>query len=533
MMTRYKLMLVDDEEEVRQAVIRKLDWDHLGFEVVGEASNGEEAIEMAEALEPDVIITDIKMPFMDGLELCRRVKRQLPGTRIAILTGFDEFEYAREAITQQVEEYILKPIDADQLASVFSRIRASLDDEIAGRRDMEKLRRHYQESLPAIRQQALQELLGGSPPVDTLIEDYQAYGLSMEADAYCAAVIQYECEGEEGQFLSVSLRNLVADILPAAPRHYIVHLPRRIVILFLLSAGDSVQSINEALRPVFPFGRKLTSMKLHIGIGGIYPQPQSLARSYEEACDALEYRFLLGGDQCIYIGDIEPGTGAEYSPDPAYGEAVLRQIKIGSREDLRQAVTDLIGHLRASNISPQQYQIYFVELFTGFLKLVRTYRINEKDARLDQLFAEGVTMRFHDLQGLDAWLMAFCDNLRLLARQERKDSISLLIDKAKDILDTQYMDGDLSLEAVCAQLNVSHAYFSTMFKKETGQGFVGYLTGLRMEKAVELLETTDDKTYLIAGKIGYSDPNYFSYVFKKRFGVSPSKYRANRLRAQV
>lgn len=522
----YKLMLVDDEAQVRQAVIRRMDWAALGYDVVGEASNGEEALEMAEALEPDVIMTDIRMPFMDGLELCRRVKRQLPGTRIAILTGFDEFEYAREAIGQQVEDYILKPVDAEALAAIFTRIRASLDEEIASRRDMEKLRQHYNESLQGMRQQALLALLSGSSSSSAALSELREYGLPMEAAAYCAAVVQYECEGEDQQLLSITLRGLVSDVMPKGLRHYVLHLPKRIAVLFLLRDGEGVHTINEALRALFPLSRKFTGMRIGIGIGKTYPDPQALSRSYEEASSALEYRFLLEKDQCVYIGDIEPGTGGEYVPDSAYGDTLLRQIKIGSQAELALAVTDLIDHLRTRGISPSQYQIYFMELFTGLLKLVRTYRIDEREARLEQLFSEGMTMRFHDLDELGGWLLSFSDNLRRLARKERRDSICLLVDKAKDILESRYMDAGLSLEAICAQLNVSHAYFSTMFKKETGEGFVGYLTGLRMDKAIELLGATDDKTYLIAEKVGYSDPNYFSYVFKKRFGVSPSKYRA-------
>lgn len=527
-MALYKVMLVDDEEDVRQAVIRKLDWAALGFEVVGEASNGEEALEMAEKLEPDVIMTDIKMPYMDGLELCRRVKRQLPGIRMAILSGFDEFEYAREAITQQVEDYILKPVDADTMATIFERIRKSLDDEIAKRRDVEKLRRHYEESLPMIRQQALLELLSGNMPTERLGTYLTEHGLDIHADAYCVAVLRYESWENDQRLLPISLQELVDDTLSGNLDYHSLHTRNHIAVLFLLKDGTALETVAEVLRQLFPRCKKQLGIDLHIGLGKLYMRPEDLTRSYHEAVSALEYQFLLEPGQCVYIGDIEPGAGVDHVPDPAYADALFRQIKTGSQEDLREAIADLTLHLKSANTSPQQYQIYLMELLTGLLKLIRTYQLDEKEARLETLLNDGMSMRFSNLEELAAWLNEYCENLRCLARQERKDTIRLLIERAKDILTANYMDSDLSLESVCAQLSVSTAYFSTIFKRETGDGFVGYLTGLRMEKALELLQTTDDKTYQISEKIGYTDPNYFSYVFKKRFGVSPSRYKTSR-----
>ena len=124
-MDYYKVMLVDDEDEVRQAIERRVNWEEIGFKVVASAENGEEALEKAEKYQPDVVMSDIHMPFMDGLTFCRKLKEQLPGTRIIIFSGYDEFEYAKEAIRLEAEEYILKPIDAEELKKIFLRIKDS------------------------------------------------------------------------------------------------------------------------------------------------------------------------------------------------------------------------------------------------------------------------------------------------------------------------------------------------------------------------------------------------------------------------
>jgi len=531
----YKVLLVDDEEDVRRSIVRKLEWNSLGFEVVGEAGNGEEALEIAERLQPDVVMTDIKMPFMDGLELCRHLKRQLPGVRVAVFSGFDEFEYAKEAISQQVEEYILKPIDAEELANAFRRLRQSLDEEIARRRDVERLRHHYEESLPLMRQQLLIGLLDGSMEPDEIAGKRAEFGLSIAAAEYCVAVLR--CEQEEGgpgagepSLLSISLQQLITDTLRDGLRYHLIQMPDKLVLLFMLDAKGGVKRVTQHLGQLFPISRRLLGIRLSIGVGGARACPDEIKLSYAEACSALEYQLLMEPGQCIYIGDIEPGAAAGKSLDEKYIGEVLRQIKTGGQAALEAAVDALIRHLKDAQTGIQQCQIYLLELFTELLKLIRTYRMNTQEARQESLLSEGMMLRFATLDELGQWLFDYCNNLRLLARRERKDSVRLMIDKARDLLLESYADSELSLDAVCAKLNVSPAYFSTSFKKETGKGFVGYLTDLRMEKALELLATTDFKTYQVAEKIGYIDPNYFSYVFKKQFGVTPSKYKTDRMR---
>lgn len=528
-MELYKVLLVDDEEDVRQSIVRKLDWAALGFVVVGEAGNGEEALELAELLQPDVIMTDIKMPFMDGLELCRQVKQLLTGVRLAIFSGFDEFEYAREAIAQQVEEYILKPIDADELSAVFRRIRGSLDAEIAQRRDVEMLRRHYEAALPLMRQQLISGLLEGRLELD-LDSWMREYGLELAAEEYAVAVVRYELDNpaEDSGLLSVSLRRIIEDTLAPRPLYHLVQGPGRIVLLFLTPAGGAGE-LSAYLGQLFPLARRMLDIRLHIGIGNGYPRLDEIALSYQEAQDALEYQLLMEPGQCICIRDIEPGAMGGDPPDPRYAAQLLRQIKVGSKLQLREAVRGLIVHLRSLDTGVQQCQIYLLELFAQLLQLIRAYRMDPVAAGQESLLREGMTMHLTDLTELEQWLADYCNNLRLLARQERRNSAQLLIDRARELLAEQYRDSTLSQDSFCQQLSVSSAYFSTLFKKGTGQGFVSYLTALRMEKALELLLSTDYKTYEIAQLVGYTDPNYFSHVFKKQFGTSPSKYRTDRM----
>lgn len=191
-MSQYSVMLVDDEEEVRQAIIKKLNWEEAGFQVIAYAENGEEALELAENLRPDVIMTDIHMPFMDGLTMCRKLKSIAKNTKIIIFSGYDEFEYAREAIQLEVEEYILKPIDAVKLKQVFERIKKSLDEEIEEKRNVERLKNYYYESLPVMKEQFMGSLLEGTLEENKIEELKNLYDNELDANYYAVAVIRSE-----------------------------------------------------------------------------------------------------------------------------------------------------------------------------------------------------------------------------------------------------------------------------------------------------------------------------------------------------
>ena len=195
-MEEYRVLLADDEEEIRTGISLKIDWSALGFSLVGEAGNGEEALELAEQLRPDVVLTDIKMPFMDGLELCRRLRQSLPGARLVVFSGFDDFEYARQAVSMGVSEYILKPINAPELSQVLTRLREQLDRQRLERRDMETLRRRYEESLPVLRELFYTRLLGGQLPPEQIQDRAARYEIELRPGLWTAALVHADLPGE-------------------------------------------------------------------------------------------------------------------------------------------------------------------------------------------------------------------------------------------------------------------------------------------------------------------------------------------------
>ena len=203
-------------------------------------------------------------------------------------------------------------------------------------------------------------------------------------------------------------------------------------------------------------------------------------------------------------------------------------MKFGGKTEVVEVISDYAKELKGGMASVQQCQLAFMETMTELLKLMRNYQLD-----VSEVFGEGFDPyeeihKFRSIDEFAAWLQDTCNKIRRMIRQERNDSTKIMTEKAKKYIEEHYAESTLSVEELCKYLNVSATYFSTMFKKAVGMSFVSYLTQVRLERAVDLLNSTEDKSYIIAEKVGYTEPNYFSYVFKKKYGISPSKYRTSK-----
>lgn len=211
-MSLYRILLVDDEEEIRQGIIYKFDWKANGFEIAGDAENGQDAIEKAEKLKPDVIITDIKMPFMDGLTLCQRIYENMPEVKLVIFSGFDDFDYAKEAIKSNVIEYILKPVNPDELISVLHKIKEILDKEINERYNIEILREYYIKSLPVLREQFLVSLIEGGISKKRIEEQMIQYDIDLLSKLWTISIVRIDnTQTEQKELIPVTVKRIVDE----------------------------------------------------------------------------------------------------------------------------------------------------------------------------------------------------------------------------------------------------------------------------------------------------------------------------------
>ena len=297
-------------------------------------------------------------------------------------------------------------------------------------------------------------------------------------------------------------------------------------LLASLHSEVSIYDFIAAIGRVCSLSERYLGVKLTVGVGTPCATPEELPKSAAGARSALDYRGLVGKGGTIYIGDLEPDAGVRPAFDENDERAVTAAVKLGSAQEVRDVARQLTDKLRASGQSMAQCNLFFLELLTCLLKLPRSAGLE-----LSEVFGSGFTgavqaTDFDTPQALEDWCVERCLRIQELIRQRRTDSTGELVQQAKRFINDHYAESDLSVERLCAHLHLSPAYFSTLFKREVGMSFTAYVTVVRMEAAATALRTTEEKTYLIARKCGYDDPNYFSYVFKRHFGVTPTKYRA-------
>ena len=531
-----KLLLVDDEEEVIEAIVKKVKWEELGFQVAGHANNGFKAMDMLEEMQPDVVMTDIRMPYMDGLELCAHIKAKYPATKILLFTGFDDFEYAKEAVHLEIEEYILKPVNSVELINIFTKLKIKLDQEISERRSMEKLEHYYTESLPLLQANFCSTLIEGRIHEDELQKYLSDYQISLPGPLYCCLVIHMSSsqipENMNSLFLAASVQKQAEDRLGKRWKAKCFPYLGNSVLFAQINNENEIAELTDDCDRFCKYVNRMMGTVVTVGIGQVCSQILDLAQSYNAAREAVSYRAVYGASRAINIKEIAPKESGE----PCFTNDMellnlFKKIRLNSEEEIVEAVDQYIESISFPLKSLQQHHVVIMELVTALFR----FSVN------NDIAAEGVGGDIGILYGkllelepdaLRKWLtdISLCFSENLVTARSR--STQSFVSKAKEHVRSQYADVQLSLAQICERLGVSNSYFSTVFKKETGKSFVSYVTDYRMEQAARLLIETNEKSYVIAQKVGYTDPNYFSYVFKRKFGVSPSKYRAEHIKSE-
>lgn len=530
-MSEYSVLIVDDEEEVADAIIRKIDWKSIGFSMPVYAANGLDALDRAEENAPDVVLTDIKMPYMDGLELSRCLKNLYPNIRIVFFSGFDEFEYVKEAIHIQAEEYILKPVDAEELKNLFRKIKDSLDKELEAKQNAELLESMYQQSLPVLQENFFSSLVEGKIDDKHIAKNIQDYQIDLHGPYYCIVVIhvsgKHTPEGISPMLLSVSVRKLAEERLdPAWDAKFFSNLGNT-VVLAQLQNEQQEKKLTDDMDALCRLAKTVCKAVVTAGIGSVCTSLSEIYSSYNGARSAVSYRVLYGTGKAINITEIAPQETVKPKRNAQDQlQEVFKATRINDAASLKTAIHDYLTNVVSTYTDIQEYHIFVMGLVSDLYQFAKSNQLDPEQAfqsKEDIL----LTVQRMEKDELEKWFSEICLRMQTMLNEKRRSTTRSFVRKAQDYVFDNYSDIDLNVDKVCAYLGVSSAYFSNVFKKETGKSFTNFLTDIRMSKAVTLLDE-DEKTYVVAEKVGYSDPNYFSYVFKKQFGISPSKYKTGK-----
>ncbi|MBP1999615.1 two-component system response regulator YesN [Paenibacillus shirakamiensis] len=545
----YKLILVDDESDVREGLLHEIDWNSWGFEVIETAENGCEAMEMIERFQPDVVVTDIQMPFMNGLELSAWIREHYPATKIIILTGFEEFEYAQRAVKLQIDEYILKPFSSRELIDILLKVRAQIDQEVSFRENVYTLTEHYRQNLPVLQSIFLSSLITRRLNAQDIEEKCSHYNIYLEGAIYVVSCLRIDSgsqhqESESGKRVdSVSsllhssdqdlqlyaVLNIAQEITDKYEAGYtFIHHDEVIVIhVHKVQEEISLAEINlTMLEEILHSVDRYLKLTVTAGAGRVKRSIQDLPSSYKESVQALDYRLILGGNKVFWIEDMDNRTHQPLELSAFQDQELGRCLKLGTEEEINLMMDQLFDKINASGTSSQEFRIYLLEILTCVIKSAKEIHVD-----LDRLFGDGDTgvteiSKFTHSSEAKEWFRDIGLRLRSSIAMDRQSSYSKLVDEAQEYIRHHYRDSELSISRVCSVLHISTGYFSNIFKKEKKMTFVQYLMTLRMEAAQELLQGTDMKAFEIAEHIGFSDPNYFSFCFRKKYGISPKDYRS-------
>lgn len=534
----YKLIIVDDEEEVRKGVIQKIKWSKFNFEIAGEAENGREALDLIEENIPDVVITDITMPLMDGLELAAVLKDSYPTVKTVILTGFDDFKFAQQAIKYGVADYILKPVLPKDIEDLIEKLKNQIDEEIAQKEDIVMLRRHYNESLPVIRDRFLTLLITGRPNENEVEKRIAGFSLNLGGNVFVVAAANIDAssfknnifEENDTELVKFAVLNISQEIIAKHSFGEVFFHDENLAIIAGFRDSEKTSVLNKSfsvLEEIRQNVEKYLKINITIGLGSICNSLVRLRDSYKTALTALDYKLVIGGDKVIFIEDLEPQTADNVVFDEGKEKTLISGIKFGTQKDVTEAVDALFNDISGIKASFTEYQLYLIEIAASISRLTRDFQLDA-----GEIFGLGSSLyeeifKFKTVNEVRNWVEEICIKLMKHISSKRQNTTEMLLEKAKDYILSNYGEDDLSIQKLANHLHISPSYLSLIFKKDAGVTFLKYLVSIRLEAAKDLLRSSDLKTTEIAERIGYPDINYFSYFFKKNFGMSPREYRNN------
>lgn len=543
-----KIFLAEDEVVVRETIKRMIPWEELGFELVGEAADGEMALPLLIRQQPDLLITDIKMPFMDGLTLARLAKKEIPGLKVVILSGYDDFNYAKQAIGIGVEDYLLKPITKNALIERLSEIRSRYEHEKTQKEYYENFQREMQAYEKNSSRDFFEALVGGSMDMMEVYKRAEKLGLDIVAEAYNVLIFTMNCDedfsGQRDEYSSWEAESL--ELLENFfAGHSSAMLFRSNIFSYGVLLKGQREAIEENTRACVDEIRKILSRQdgrreWFLAVGQSVERLSQIQKSYHTASRAFSQRYLYD-ENILYYDEMEtmehPGGQAE-TEDNAYlqkvdvnalNPAILQKfLSNGLQEETENFVKDYfyaIGQEPMESLVFRNYVILNVRFSViSFIKGLGCDTNEMESADTEEVLAESGK----NMESAIAYAKKMISQAIEIRDQNSGNKNRSILKTAVDFIDSHYMDEEISLNTVANVANVSSNHFSALFSQNMGQTFIEYLTTLRMNKAKELLRCTGMRSSEIAGEIGYKDAHYFSYLFKKTQGMTPSDYRKAR-----
>jgi two-component system response regulator YesN len=530
----YTLLVADDEQLERQALHFIIKQKCPNIKVIGETGDGKSAVRIAEIEKPDIVLMDIRMPEMNGLEAAKRIRSLLPDTVIIMLTAFDEFSYAKQALTIGVVEYLLKPVRPDDIMHTLELTIEKVNEIKRKKQEEASLRKSVEEAIPFIQMSFVYDLITGNiKDLEHFQERSHFLGMTVEPSVVLVVDIDNfkqltSRDSElEKQMIKQKIYKLICSV---AGKHALVTPfgSDNLIVLLGFAEVENTEVIKSNAQKVASDIQKCIAeemdISITIGIGRYYSDPREIHKSYLEALHAQRQRFYLGDSQIIHVEDIPYLTTGPFNYPFHYERTVLDKVRCGDRKQAKEALHELLDGIFISKVGMDTVKACVLELL-----IVLSRAAVEGGANLEQLTLLNLNCINHlhecsNKSQVEAWMFESLDHF-LDNMLESRSSMNLrVINKACDYIVKNYHK-NISLEEVAQTVHLSPFYFSRLFKQEKGHNFVDFLTKVRIDKAKKMLQNPDFTAVRIAAEVGYQDASYFSRVFRQIMGMTPNQYR--------
>ncbi len=532
-----KVFLAEDEFIIREGIKNNIDWQAYGYEFCGEASDGELAFPLIQKTRPDILITDIKMPFVDGLALSRLVKKELPETEIIILSGYEEFDYAKEAIQIGVARYLLKPINGETLLQEID----SVAEIILGKQKEKEIREKYQKEMEenSLRDQMdlFQHLVTGDCSMEELLSVADKLDLKIMAPWYSIVLLKIQSMKHDYEEYSGSIVVVDERIVKLAEPEHVLIFDRALEGRAFLFKADSEEELlayqKEYLGDVKEVLSGYANLRYFGGIGTPVNRLREIPASFEDASHAFAHRYLVA-ESCILDSSLLMQEGAAEHEDFRISAVNPEQIdRAKMQEFLRTGDLDEV--------------VYFVDEFFGKLDGgAMKSRIFRQYITMDAYFSivdflKGLGLQKDEIEAPDQdssilqdeksamdYIVRIMEKALVLREKKASSRYEDVVSEVIHYIEDNYAQEELSLNLLASHVNFSPNHLSMIFSQQTGQTLIRYLTDYRMNRAKELLRCSSKKSSVISMEVGYKDPHYFSFLFKKTQGMTPTQYRGGR-----
>lgn len=519
----YRLVIVEDERDVRSRIVSLIGKAQSGFEIVSEYETGIDAYDGIISDSPDLILTDIKIPYINGIELAKRVREVLPFTKIGIITGYNEFDYAKEAANLGVIGFVSKPVTLEDISSLLKKAEAVLDEEYLTSENVTQLEAFYENSLPIIRENDLNRLSCMTQVPPAFESKLLHSGISLDYRYFVVCVFDLDEAAQsatERHDLAFSyVRKFVDEDFCAQFDYELFNRSEKLCLLLKTNTPPDIKALELRLERIIQRVGRYSDMHLSVGVSSSY-QEKDFNQMVKEAMNALGYRSVMGGAKVFSFGN-STFPISELKVDENKISKLGYTLRFQSLDDCIAAIDEIRGSLAEARESH-----YYAEM--GILNALIRACDDHQGLFTSCGGADWLYRRLFEIKTVDEsfdYLKKIAATVRALNDGIKVDSVQRSLQKITSYMDAHYCDADISFDSLSRDVCLSASYISALLKKNLNTSFVKLLTGLRMEKAKRLLADPQLKIIDVAEQLGYNDSYYFSHCFKKHTGVSPKDFR--------